>query len=88
MRALSIEIPEKKEEEKKEKRKKKKKKKKKEKRRDLKRRKKTEFEITCCGIVCRGEILMEFITRGKIGCDCCQKGENSIVLEHSQEKQR
>ena len=38
-------------------------------------RKKTEFEIICFGIVCRGEFLKQFGRHGRTECDGCQKGD-------------
>ena len=47
-------------------------------------RKKTEFEITSCGIVSRGEFLTRFSRRRRTEWNGCQKRENSIaLLEHS-----
>ena len=48
--------------------------------------KEEDFEITCCGIVCIGEILSEFYKHGRTECDRYQKGANSIALEHSRRK--
>ena len=44
----------------------------------------TEFEITCCRIVCRGEFLTQFEgVAGPSEFDGCQKGADSIALaEH------
>ena len=46
--------------------------------------KKTEFEVTCCTIVCRsGEFLMQFWRHRRTDCDRYQKGMNTIALQHS-----
>ena len=39
----------------------------------------TKLEITSCGIVCRGEFLTQLWRHGRIECDGCQKGDNSIL---------
>ena len=46
---------------------------------------KTESEISC-GTVRRGESLMQFWKHRRTEYDGCQKGEISIALEHSKEK--
>ena len=48
--------------------------------------KKTEFVITCFGIVCRSGFLTQFQRHGKTACDRCQKEENYTALEHCTRK--
>ena len=45
-------------------------------------------EITCYGVVCRGEVLTQFSRHGRTESDVCQKGSNSIALDRSRKKQR
>ena len=44
--------------------------------------KKTDFEITCCGIICRYEFLT-VLKHERTECYGCQKGENSMAHTHT-----